>query len=358
MALGRAAGRSNSVGPGGGHFSLGWNAAAEPESAEVAQAPQGKRWGPQPPLTKEMYAAALREQIAAAGGGRPLQRQVSGGDVPMNREGLWDEGPAPEQDPLGTPTGSRRWGPQPAMSKENYAAALREQIAAREAQRGGSGSRQRSGSQRGRIGMNGASVVGMHGGPGEMDRPPLAPGLQSMSLANMGAQEGSRGYVADSRVSPQAAYAAELKAQIDARAAEKAEARRAKLVADREDDVRVERESAAFRAQASREKEAQANRHRLVEARADALERFLDQQGKAPVRGAVVQDSGSNRLRRPSGPAEDLHAPWGNREYGAPASKLDLGSEPAGARAIASEKAGGKAILQPGGRSTFSIGGW
>ena len=87
--------------------------------------------------------------------------------------------------------------------------------------------------------------------------------------------------------SPQNEYAAALKAQVDQRAHAKAEAKRAQAEAERLDDLRIERESAQYRAEVNREIQAQRDREALVRQReAEALARY--NQAAQPTREQKV----------------------------------------------------------------------
>jgi len=92
-------------------------------------------------------------------------------------------------------------------------------------------------------------------------------GLENVNASNMGVS------------SQRSEYAAALKAQVDQRAHAKANYKVAQLEADRADDLRVERESAKFRADAEGEIQAQRDREALVARReAMAMARFQSQQ--------------------------------------------------------------------------------
>jgi hypothetical protein len=87
-----------------------------------------KYGGPQEAMSKEDYASALEEQIAS----RKLQNCVEYADAIMP---LWtDEHRTTAKRTMGT-LGTRQGGPVAAPCKEDYASALRAQIAARDAQR-------------------------------------------------------------------------------------------------------------------------------------------------------------------------------------------------------------------------------
>ena len=86
---------------------------------------------------------------------------------------------------------------------------------------------------------------------------------------------------ASNLVSDRSSYAGSIKEQVDQRAAAKAQYKLDQLEADRLDDLRVERESAQYRAEAQGEINAQRQRESLVAQReAQAMARFQGEQSR------------------------------------------------------------------------------
>mmetsp|Transcript_66765 Transcript_66765/g.215843 ORF Transcript_66765/g.215843 Transcript_66765/m.215843 type:complete len:361 (-) Transcript_66765:717-1799(-) len=182
--------------------------------------------------------------------------------------------------------GKRQFGSSAAPSKEAYAAMLREQIASKSNKGNGYGS-----GGMGSTGMRRSSSIATAAMLGLGSSPEAAPGHYDGGGGR--AYDGNGGRAAD--VAPGAralSYAEELKAQIDSRANTKSNARAARLAADREDDVRVERESHQYQDQKQRERDSQQERSRVVQARADSLERFLGERGDSVQFGAVGREGG------------------------------------------------------------------
>lgn len=236
---------------------------------------------------------------------------------------------------------------QQALSKESYAAALREQISAKRSL-----------------------------GTGYGDAPRRSNSFTAAANLNLGSELRSASRdVGEARAN---SYAQDLKAQIDERAAVRAQARNSRIAADREDDVRVERETSMFREQVRREQDVQAERHRVVQARADALERFLDARGEVPKAGAAAREGGAlpppapvrHRVQFqdpvPSRGNSGGAAPIGYGGCGVLPGQNALPAGPTSANRFASggnqncgnvltNKPTSRVLAPPGGRSSFSL---
>lgn len=257
------------------------------------------------------------------------------------------------------------------MSKENYAAALRDQIASK------------------RDGGGYGSVGGVGGGYGGGDRRSSFAG-GGAALLGLGAADNSVFDIGHQNAGAmehrQNSYAQDLKAQIDERANKRSDARNARLAADKEDDVRVEHERAHYQNQVQRERDSQAERGRVVQARADALEQFLSEKGEAPRRGAMAAEGGYaapqvGRQRKIQ--FQESDAPYGAANYGqenrAPSAPVDWSgcgalpgqhSAPNGPVSsnryasggnqncgnVLTDKPSSRVLAPPGGKSSFSLG--
>mmetsp|Transcript_37105 Transcript_37105/g.94291 ORF Transcript_37105/g.94291 Transcript_37105/m.94291 type:complete len:361 (+) Transcript_37105:81-1163(+) len=218
----------------------------------------------------------------------------------------------------------RQFGTSAAPSKEAYAAMLREQIASKS----NKGNVYGSGCT-GATGMRRSSSIATAAMLGLGSSPEAAPGHYDGGGGR--AYDGNGGRAADvAPGAPALSYAEELKAQIDSRANTKSNARAARLAADREDDVRVERESHQYQDQKQRERDAQQDRSRVVQARADALERFLGERGDSVQFGAVGREGGraaaaparASQMRPPQMPTPTL---GGDLSYGRAAPSVWVG---------------------------------
>mmetsp|Transcript_98952 Transcript_98952/g.317289 ORF Transcript_98952/g.317289 Transcript_98952/m.317289 type:complete len:353 (+) Transcript_98952:57-1115(+) len=291
--------------------------------------------------------------------------------------------------------GKRQFGSSAAPSKEAYAAILREQIASKSNKVYG-------------YGGGGLGSTGMRRGSSVAAAAIL--GLGSSPEAAPGPFDGSNGRASDDAPGARALnYAQDLKMQIDARANDRSNARGARLAADREDDVRVERESHQYQDQKQRERDSQQERSRVVQARADSLERFLGERGDSVQFGAVGREGGraaaaparASQMRPPQMPTPTLGgdlgfgraAPsdWvgcgalpgqhagGDQGYGrAPSSdRMGVGGVVPGQQAVGgghvssnryatganqncgnvlTDKPSSRVLAPPGGKSSFSLG--
>eukprot|EP00933_Yihiella_yeosuensis_P073534 TRINITY_DN8224_c0_g2_i1.p1 TRINITY_DN8224_c0_g2~~TRINITY_DN8224_c0_g2_i1.p1 ORF type:complete len:309 (+),score=75.68 TRINITY_DN8224_c0_g2_i1:179-1105(+) len=184
---------------------------------------------------------------------------------------------------------ARRGAPQNAMSKEAYAAALRDQIAAK-----------RSGGYSGIVGGGyGSGVTGAAtGGASEMRR---SSSFAAAAQANLGLGNAATpgmdnlggGSVANDTNIKANAYAQELRAQIEARATERTAARQNRISAELEENQRIQREANAYQDQVQQQRNSQAERSRVAQERTDSLQRFLDERGQAPKYGAVAAEGGA-----------------------------------------------------------------
>jgi len=179
-------------------------------------------------------------------------------------------------------------------------------------------------------------------------------------------------------------YAEELRAQIESRAKSRADERAARLAEDREDDLRVERDRAQYMEQKQKERDSQLARHRVVQARADALEKFLGEHGESmPLNGrpspeeCAQQFDGGLDIRRPLGgggydgasmgeglpPAGAGRGPRerrGSISFDNRAPQVfggEVQERPAGAGARPTSRSTSRTTsMPPGGRSTLTLG--
>jgi len=184
--------------------------------------------------------------------------------------------------------GKRMAGPSEAPSKSAYAHALREQIAARDAQRAAE---------------QWSVPVARYAEPSAERHEraaAVAPRGAKSREASPFAQLG--GVLVVDASAKAAAYAQELKAQIDERAASKADARRRRIAAERD-----EPEQGMFNGHGDAEsgpqveKQRQAEMQRVMAQRADALEQFMTGAGRSGSRGPPGRRGGGNCEDVPAG---------------------------------------------------------
>lgn len=239
-------------------------------------------------------------------------------------------------------SGRRCGGPSQPASQQAYATALEQQIGARNALR-------QAPEGRGLGGWQGA----LSGARSEAQLPPSAE-------ASMFSRMGGSMVSASTRA---ASYGEELKAQIDARAAARASEKRQKLQGDRADDSRVEREFGQLKAQVDREAEAQAQRHRVVAERADALDRYLSEQGGAGAHSGAPPSGKERRTVLPgSSPApSEARSVLPGGCAGGSNGRVSANCWATGTNQncgnFLSEKPTSRVLAPPGGRSSFSLGG-
>jgi hypothetical protein len=170
-----------------------------------------------------------------------------------------------EQDPtpVAAARGGKRMGNLADMpSKAAYAMALQEQIAERNAHRA----------------IN-------------LQAPSSKPSMPGVPISSSGTRDASPfarfGAAVVDPSSKAAMYAEDLRAQIDAKAVTKAEERRRRIAAEREENMRMQTDPAQVDAAKKRASEEQSERHRLIAERGDALERFMVHRGDGAPQSAV-----------------------------------------------------------------------
>mmetsp|Transcript_102099 Transcript_102099/g.218621 ORF Transcript_102099/g.218621 Transcript_102099/m.218621 type:complete len:340 (-) Transcript_102099:69-1088(-) len=239
-------------------------------------------------------------------------------------------------------SGRRCGGPAQPASQQAYAAALEQQIGARNALR-------QTPEGRGLGGWKGALS-------GARSEAQLQPAAEASMFSRMGG-----GMVGASARA--ASYGQELKAQIDARAAARASEKRQNFQADRTDDLRVEREFGQLKAQIDREAEVQAQRHRVVAERADALDRYLSEQGGAGTCSGIAPFGNEGRTVLPGGgPAlSEARSVLPGGCAGGSKERVSANCWATGTNQncgnFLSEKPTSRVLAPPGGRSSFTLGG-